>query len=469
MFLKLLLALLLPTFAFAQSSLQLIDVDANTVLQDVTSDEIDVTQHVNKTLAVRAQWPLQMGLADYSFTLSAVAANNVLVVPGAQGYGVHTVAGSGRHVDPAEATVYVVTSLADNGAGTLRECIAASGARTCVFQTYGTIALDSDLVVTNPYLTIAGQTAPHTGITITRGTLRIFTHDVLVQHLAIRPGDSAQGSNPGSRDGVTLDGSSSPVYNVVLDHLSLTWALDENFSTYGDVSDVTLSNSIIAEGLLDSIHPKGKHSMGMLIGAETRRLTIINNLLAHNNDRNPRVQAGAQLDFVNNVVYNWGGTSAWNTANVSGDDTGNPTFLNFVNNYYKRGLTGAHVPVVYAASPAAGTRVYAAGNIGPTRPDGTGDEWLISGLPVAHKADIWIGEYNLVDVLSATDAYEYVLDNAGALPKRRSAIDARIAKEVRDGTGLMKSCVECSHALPATPTALNGDYTDFELWLSVFD
>ena len=242
--------------------------------------------------------------------------------PGAEGFGTTTTAGSGRHLDSPSATVYLVSNLSNDGAGSLRKCMEASGPRTCIFETSGAIWLEKAIQVKEPYLTVAGQTAPSPGIAVFGAGLQIETHDVLLRHLQVRVGDKSVGPKPSTRDALTVIGRSHrPAYNVVLDHLSLSWAVDENFSTYGGhVSDITLSNSIISEALMNSIHPKGSHSKGMLIGDDSKRVSLHHNLLAHNHDRNPRMKPGADVEFIGNFVYNWGGTSPWNGANLS--DTG---------------------------------------------------------------------------------------------------------------------------------------------------
>ncbi|HQH28009.1 MAG TPA: hypothetical protein PLP17_11480, partial [Oligoflexia bacterium] len=150
------------------------------------------------------------------------------VFPGAAGFGTRTPAGSGRHQTPPSAAIYRVNSLADRGSGTLRQCVEAAGARTCVFEVSGRIELASELRAVNPFLTIAGQTAPAPGILLSGGPLRIAAPEVLVQHLQVRAGDAVTGPNPASRDSVAVIAPSTPVYNVVLDHLSASWGIDEN-------------------------------------------------------------------------------------------------------------------------------------------------------------------------------------------------------------------------------------------------
>ena len=158
--------------------------------------------------------------------------------PGAEGFGAKSVGGRG-------GKVIEVTNLNDSGSGSLRAAIAASGPRTVVFRVGGTIELKSRIQVENPYLTIAGQTAPGGGITLKNGsnekdTLYILTHDVVVRYLRVRPGPG------GDADGVGVGTNAS---NVVLDHCSVSWAVDENLGVSSTAKNVSIQWSIIAEGL----------------------------------------------------------------------------------------------------------------------------------------------------------------------------------------------------------------------------
>src|SRR5690554_961641 len=185
-----------------------------------------------------AVWPalLALGLAT-----AAQAAQAVPVIPGAAGFGMSTPAGRGGEI-------YKVTNLNDSGSGSLRACVEASGPRVCVFEVSGAIQLQKDLRIQNPYITIAGQTAPSPGISLYGGTVRIYdTHDVLIQHIRIRVGDANGGSDPINRDALDLAGGSG-VNNVVLDHVSASWALDEMVSVWKG-RNVTIRNSIISEAL----------------------------------------------------------------------------------------------------------------------------------------------------------------------------------------------------------------------------
>ena len=374
------------------------------------------------------------------------------IIPDLEGFGINTYAGSGRHRKPFHTNVIRVTRLDDAGRGSLRECVDYRGPRTCVFEIGGEIKLRSALRVKSPYLTIAGQTAPSPGITLTGGTLRIETNDVLVQHIAVRPGDGRSGVMPSYRDGIAI-GVERPgsAHHVVLDHVSVTWALDENISTwYRTTRNVTISNSIIAEGLDNSIHPKGAHSKGLMIGDGTRRISVIRNLIANNVERNPYLKPGTTVEFVNNVVYGWGPDGGWSLCNVTDNvGRGEPIMLSFIGNYYKPGPWSFIGPALYGKKLAPGTRIFAQGNIGPTRKNDSEEEWKIASLPAdPHRAISPPFRGARMRKLPAQQAYERVLQTVGSRPRRRSAIDARIVEDVRKGRGGIKDCLNgCNKAV----------------------
>ena len=205
---------------------------------------------------------------------------NPLAFPGAEGAG--RIAAGGRG-----GIVIKVTSLADAGPGSLRAAVEASGPRTIIFDVAGTIRLASDLVIREPRVTIAGQTAPGGGIALADSTLVIRADDVVIRHLRVRRGDRT----PGEGDSIWIaDG-----HRIILDHVSASWSIDETLSASaryasgGGFFDLTVQWSIIAESLRRSHHAKGEHGYGSLIrGGRGARLSFHHNLWAHHVARMPR-------------------------------------------------------------------------------------------------------------------------------------------------------------------------------------
>ena len=409
------------------------------------------------------------------------------ILPGLQGFGSTTVAGSGRNLSPPRSQLFRIQTLADSGVGSLRECINLRGPRTCLFEISGEIRLRSMLRIRHPYVTIAGHSAPKPGITITRGGISIETHDVLVQHIAIRPGDSIEGVSPRVRDGISI-GAPPPgsAYNVVLDHLSITWALDENLSTaYPTTHDVTIANSLIAEGLHKAIHPKGPHSKGVMIGNNSRNITLYRNTISSNEERNPYIKPGSSIEMINNVVYGWGSNGGWSLCNLTNNDgTADSVRLSFIGNSYIPGPWSFIAPPIYAKVLAASSKIYVDDNrlivpgLTPT------DPWEIAALDEeTFRADVPPISSNRGEVLSSAAAYSLVLTEVGSRPRNRSRSDLRIIADIQQKRGSIKDCLRgCTNAanpettapgrsrrlrIPRAPHAdSNHDgYTNVENWL----
>jgi len=148
--------------------------------------------------------------------MSLQGSSAVPAFPGAEGYGSKTPGGRG-------GTVIEVTNLNDTGPGSLRAALEASGPRIVVFRTGGTIKLATDIVVLNPLVTVAGQTAPGDGITVRGAAISLGTHDVILRNLRVRVGDDPNGPEAGNRDGIRTDGSSNKLaYNIIIDHCSVS-------------------------------------------------------------------------------------------------------------------------------------------------------------------------------------------------------------------------------------------------------
>ena len=343
-----------------------------------------------------------------------------------------------------------VTNLQDSGSGSLRAAVEASGPRTVVFRVGGTIAVLSSITVSNPFLTIAGQTAPGDGIALrndpgnTNSTLHIKTHDVIVRHLRVRPGPSTDLSC--CLGAVSIHNSQAPVYNVMIDHVSASWATDQVFTTWNDVHDITIQRSIISEGLHKSTHEKGPHSKGWSLGG-TERISVVRNLFAHNVERSPLVSTSGVVDLVNNVIYNPGFP-------IMLYDTG--PAVNVIKNYLKYGPnTPSHRYEVrsWDLGHGKGATIYVEGNIGPHRPeDHLANDLIV--YPDSKKyltsTSFGLGNYSIV---SATQAYDDVLDDVGATKPNLDSVDLRIIDEVQNGDG---SFIDNPSQVGGWPTLVSG-------------
>jgi pectate lyase len=416
-------------------------------------------------------------------TLVAGASVALPVFPGAEGFGTATPAGSGRHLSSPDTAIYRVTNLNSSGPGSLREAVEASGPRTVVFEVSGTIEDGAYLTIRNPYITIAGQTAPSPGITLKGTTLRIWTHDVLIRHLRIRVGDKG-GVDPDSRDGIAIFNGQGryDVYNVVVDHCSVSWAIDGCIDiTQDGIHDVTVSNCFVTETLDNSIHPEGRHSRAMLIRDCVERISVHHTLFAHNDRRNPRVVPPAETELVNNVVYNWERLAF---CYGPGDGSRPPMFSNAIGNYYKEGLDRQiNGPILVQDSLDPLSKVYVQGNIGPNRPADSLPEWDIAeeGDETTYRSNTPVVTRAVQTVLPAEQAFDHVLDHSGARPRDRDAVDERIVNDVRNGTGhIINSQDEVggwpvlaeNHRtldLPSNPNSVGADgYTNLEAWLDTY-
>lgn len=211
-----------------------------------------------------------------------------------------------------------VTTLAKQGPGSLAEALAAKGRRIVVFEVGGIIDLGRDtLTIAEPYVTVAGQTAPSPGITIIRGGIDLRGHDVVLSHIRVMTGADGQPRMSGWEADAL---STVAAHNVVIEHCSFLWGLDENMSASGPrftgntvaewragtSHDIMFRDNLAAEGLANSSHPKGEHSKGSLIHDNATNIVFYRNVWAHNVERAPLVKGGAQVSIINNLIYNPG-------------------------------------------------------------------------------------------------------------------------------------------------------------------
>jgi hypothetical protein len=353
-------------------------------------------------------------------------------------YSLFTLASCGSLVIPitpnggVDGTVIRVTTLAAKGPGSLRQALEAEGPRLVVFEVGGVIDLEGrTLVVSHPHLTIAGQTAPDPGITLIRGGMVIKTYDVVVQHLAVRPGDSGPAGKEWAPDALGVDGG----HDVLFEHCSATWAVDENLSTSGpaDVEnpsltahDITLRHCLIAEGLSHATHPKGEHSKGTLVHDGVQNVLIEGCLYAHNRERNPRLKGGTTATIRDSLMYNWG------SACIGVGARGNRKMLKPAEATITGNVAIAGPDTrgkVFVKSVDPGARVAMANNVlfGVTLAD--------EGVVVTSGAAGFSPPIQAGGLKPAAPQAERVLRTAGSRPARRDPIDARIVQSVIDGDG----------------------------------
>jgi len=347
-------------------------------------------------------------------TLSHLRPKRAPAFPGAEGFGKYTIGGRG-------GKVYEVTNLNDLGPGSFRAGCEAKGPRTIVFRVSGTIPLASKLKIVNPYLTIAGQTAPGDGICIKNFQFGFETQHMIVRYLRVRPGDESQKEQDGFGGGTD---------HIIVDHCSVSWAVDETLSI-NKSSNMTVQWCMVTESLTKSLHKKGSHGYGGLWGGPGG--SYHHNILAHHSSRNPRASGNKDsglLDFRNNVIYNWGFNSSYG---------GELWPRNWINNYYKHGpATSEKVRHRIFIQKDPRGKMHAAGNFVWGYPKISADNWN-GGIDFdgeASESTLRVaGPYVVAPVKtqSAEEAFELVLAKAGCSLVRDS-VDQRIVREIRDGT-----------------------------------
>jgi pectate lyase len=351
--------------------------------------------------------------------------------PGAQGHGRGSIGGRGGRITP-------VTTLADSGPGSLRACIDAQGPRVCVFRVAGVIRFTTERpIIRHPYLTIAGQTAPGGGVLITHAggsgaytpLLIKDTHDIIIRHVRVRT--DRPGAERQSNSTVVIENSQK----VMIDHVSTSWAFDENIGGFNANNDVTISWSIFAEGI-------PKHDKCALLASGTRspqRFSFIGNLCAHNGDRNPDINFAPQscVEVVNNVLYN----ARFEFAEVWESFGGSP--VSIVGNYFRAGPSTAPGSFAITRQTVGSTgraRIYAADNHldGPLKQYSPSVEGFLESTPPCPLT---------LSPLPSAQAYAAVLARSGAFP--RDDIDRRLVGEVAARAGSIRK-------EPGTLPPLNG-------------
>ncbi len=335
--------------------------------------------------------------------------------PCADGFGKFATGGRGGRV-------IEVTNLNDDGPGSLRAALSEDGKRIIIFKVSGYISLKSELKVTKGNVTIAGQSAPGDGICIRDNKFEVQADNVIIRYLRFRLGDETKLET----DAFGVNNSK----NVIVDHCSMSWGIDEVASMYNN-EDFTLQYCIISESLDNSYHSKGAHGYGGIWGG--KRASFHHNLLAHHTSRNPRFQGARttknpsdeQVDFRNNVIFNWGFNSAY---------AGEMGRYNIVSNYFKPGpATICKDRIVEIFDDES--RWFIEGNYIEGFPEISSNNWDggVQGK-VSEKSRVNHPFPFIIDTTdSPQEAFKKVLKYSGAIYPIRDAVDLRIVNEVETG------------------------------------
>ena len=389
---------------------------------------------------------------------AANAADALPAFPGAEGGGMYATGGRG-------GTVVHVTNLNDSGTGSFRDAVAHTN-RIVVFDVGGTINLKSDVSCAGN-ITIAGQTAPGGGgITLKGGKIGMGGDNTIIRFVSSRPGEN------GSSECDAWGGSKGS--NSMIDHCSIGWANDEQFGLYASEHQ-TVQYSLIGPSNCISYHSKGAHGFGIMMGAKNN--TWHHNMIAHNISRNYRGKTSGSLDYVNNVIYDWGYQTAYGTFGQ----------VNYVGNYFKRGLStkggNSYISINSGTAPEK-YRFYLTGNK-MVNSDGTdyktemntnnwnGLNYGSSGLTESTfriDAPVKVADVNGNDASvaknaqTADEAFSTVIAYAGAgiSADKRPRIDREVMEEARTGTGYLTGGRDFSN-LTSSDTALNEAIATYDI------
>ena len=350
----------------------------------------------------------------------------------------------------AGGAILRVTNLNPAGEGSFAAAVATDGARIIVFEVGGVIDLQGAAIrIAKPFVTIAGQTAPHPGITFVRGEFSVATHDVIVQHIAVRPGENGKAKKSGwEADGL----STSSAYNVIVDHCSFSWATDENLSASGGrfkgatpddwrsgtSNRITFSHNIIAEGLRDASHKKGEHSKGTLIHDNAEKILIYGNLFSSNYERNPLVKGGARVAIVNNLIHNPGARAIhYNLiAHEWGERAPLTGQVTMIGNVLRAGFDTLAQTPLFSLGGAGDVSVFMKDNIAI---DANGKALPQTGRYTASSARIVRAAAPYLPSgltpLPASALENAIYASAGMRPWARDAVDFKILSDVAEGRG----------------------------------
>jgi len=396
-------------------------------------------------MSIRTFASVCLVIASLSSGQTAQAGETPLAFPGAMGAAATTPGGRGGEI-------IRVTTLAPSGPGSFVDAVKKAGKRIVVFEVGGIIDLaESTVKITEPYLTIAGQTAPAPGITLIRGGIDIAAHDVVIRHIRVRPGDGGRPRLSGNDyDAISTLGGA---HDVIIDHCSLTWATDENLSASGPrftgntpeewregtSHRITFSNNIIAEGLADSVHVKGEHSKGSLIHDNVTDILIVGNLYAHDKERSPLFKGGVHGAIVNNLIYDPGQRAIhYNLiAQEWGDHPYQTGEMTVIGNVLRGGQSTVDKIALVMVGGSGDLALYEKDNIAVDR----------SGNPLPLRGSYTTAPIRILKLtprpipgltpLPASQVQDAVIKNAGARNWDRDHEDARIVADTIEGRGFI--------------------------------
>ena len=372
------------------------------------------------------------------------ASTELLAFPGALGWAAHTPGGRGGQI-------IRVTTLADKGPGSFLEALKAKGPRVIVFEVGGIIDMKGEEIeIEEPYLTIAGQTAPNPGITLLRTGVNIRAHDVIIQHIRVRTGTAGMAKRTGWEPDAM---GTIAAYNVIVDHCSMSWSIDENLSASGKrfigatpeewrqhtSHAITFSNNILAEGLANATHAKGEHSKGSLIHDNVTDILITGNLYAHDAERSPLFKGGVHGQIINNLIYDPGQRAIH--YNLIAAEWGEHPFqvgkISIVGNVLRAGPSTPNDLALFELGGAGDVEVYMKDNIAVDR----------IGRPLPMLGRYTTSSAKIIEVktgpafpegvkpLAAVDVENSVIANAGARPWERDEVDWRVIADTIEGRG----------------------------------
>lgn len=397
---------------------------------------------------------------------TVTAPKNIPAFPGAEGFGANTPGGRGGEI-------VKVTNLNDSGPGSLRAAVTApprhyfsnpeqyqyeseeayiqrldaSGGRIVVFDVSGIINLESTLIISYPFMTIAGETSPG-GILVTGHQTTLNAHDIIMRFMRFRVGSHriADGADPEKLDSMSILGShwaTNDAYNIIVDHSSFSWGVDETLTLTGGVLNTTVQWSIVSEGLSHAGHPKGEHSKGLMVSGKyvnPSSISLLRNYIAHNTSRNPLMASpmdvDTRVDGRNNISYDWNGGSS---PSIEGSAK-----VNWVHNYAKAGLRShAYSYEIRVGDETSGEpQLFVLGNIGSSRDSQEDDQWNVGVSwrdELAEEENLrtmtpWDIPVTTTYEMSA-DVAECILSAVGATAPIRDSVDARVVNDFINGTG----------------------------------